>query len=347
MVENSPISNPFVSVIIVNYNDKNHILRCLGSLSKQTYKNFEVIFVDNASTDGSVEYLKEIKKYLDLPSLRIIVSNVNLGCCGGNNLGIKYARGEYLILLNPDTCMAPTWLEELVKAARSDSKIGICQSKILYPDHRINTTGGLIDFYGLATCRGIGEIDKCQYDESLEGFFFASGASLLIKKSVFEDIGSLDDKLFLYYDDVDLSWRARLKGYYIHYVPTSLCIHFESSSLRQFREASLLSFYYNCRNRIRVLLKNYGSYNVIKRIPITLLMSLAESLSISIKKRDSRAIFMFLKALLWNMRNLKDTWKERRYIQKSRIVSDKEIEKFMHRPAFIIESFKRRLYKDK
>lgn len=341
-MRNNAALKPLVSIIVLNYNGRQFVSKCLRSLSGQTYRNFEVIFVDNASTDCSVEHVRKIRRHLGIPRLRIIVSGVNLGFCGGINLGIRYARGEYIVLLNVDTYLAPSWLEELVKAVASDERIGICQSKIVYPDFRINTTGNLCDFYGSTACRGVGEIDKCQYDKSQENFFFASGASLLIKKKVLEDIGLLDEKLFLYYDDVDLSWRARLKGYSICYIPTSLCVHFESSSVRQFKEAGLLAFYYNQRNKVRVLLKNYGLLNVVKRVPIALSVSLIESINMSVKRRDSRIIFMFLKALVWNMCNLKDTLRERKHIQKLRTVSDEQIERFMRSPPFIIESVKKK-----
>ncbi|MBU4076011.1 MAG: glycosyltransferase family 2 protein [Euryarchaeota archaeon] len=149
--------SPLVSVIIVNYNGKQYLKNCLSSLSAQSYPAIEVIFVDNASSDGSVEYVRK-----EFPSVRIIESKKNLGFAKGNNLGIREARGELIATLNNDTEVSSRWLEELVSAMNSDKKVGMCASKMLFMKDRgmINSTGICLSRSGTCWDRGIFEHDE-------------------------------------------------------------------------------------------------------------------------------------------------------------------------------------------
>ncbi|MBU4223245.1 MAG: glycosyltransferase family 2 protein [Euryarchaeota archaeon] len=183
------IPHPPVSVIIVNFNGKHYLKNCLSSLSAQSYPATEVIFVDNGSSDGSIEYVRN-----EFQSVRIIESKKNLGFAKGNNLGIKEARGELIATLNNDTQVSPRWLEELVGAMNSDELVGICASKMLFmKDHgMINSTGICLSRSGTCWDRGIFEPDAGQYGSMEEVFGPCAGAALY-QKSMLEETGLFDE----------------------------------------------------------------------------------------------------------------------------------------------------------
>jgi GT2 family glycosyltransferase len=207
-----------ISIIIVTYNSINDIDNCLKSISKQTLQPFEIIVVDNKSEDDSVNHIKNKYSFI-----RLIISKTNEGYGRANNLGVKNANGEFIVILNPDTIVTETWLEELVKPLLSCKKI-ITTSKILtYDGSRINTCGNIIHFTGLGFTRGYGMNPSSFKD--LEHVNEASGCSFAIRKEDFIYIGGFDNQIFMYFDDVDFSIRAHLKNFKILYVPNSIVKH--------------------------------------------------------------------------------------------------------------------------
>jgi len=211
---------PKATVIIVNTNELHHLRRCLPSVLNQRYREYEVLVVDNASTDGSVEYVER-----EFPQVKVIRNSANLGYVGANNVGFEHATGEYLVVLNPDTEVEVDWLRELVLTLKNNPSAGLATSKILIMDdpQRINTCGNEITFAGITVCRGLGR-PADTYDR-LEAVSAVSGAAFAIKRSVLEHIGHFDESFFIYYEDTDLSLRAALAGYDCIYVPTSVVYH--------------------------------------------------------------------------------------------------------------------------
>jgi GT2 family glycosyltransferase len=206
-----------VFIIIVNWNGKQYLDDCLSSLEDQTYKFFKTIIIDNNSSDDSVEFIK--KKFIQI---KIIQNTQNFGFAQGNNIGIKYAlqnNADIIILLNNDTIVDKNWLQEMINTANSNKKIGLVQAKIFIDNkdkkHIINTVGNNIHYLGFGYCGHYKEIDNGQFSKDTE-ITYASGASLLIKKKVLDSIGMLDEKFFLYHEDLDLGWRARLFGFNIY-----------------------------------------------------------------------------------------------------------------------------------
>lgn len=183
--------HPFVSVIIVNWNGRIHLEVCLDSLLKQTYPNFEIILVDNASTDDSVSFVRQ-KYYHPGHKIQIIQNETNLGFAGGNNRGIRAAKDKYILLLNNDTEVHEKWIEELVNAAEKDSSIGMCASKILsfYNRNIIDVAGHLLYRDGLNRGRGRLEEDHGQYDK-MEEALFPSGCAALYRKKMLDKIGRM------------------------------------------------------------------------------------------------------------------------------------------------------------
>lgn len=218
------MTHPGVSIIIVNWNGKDYLDDCLFSVFKQTYPKYNVILVDNGSTDGSVEFAKG--KY---PYVNIIELDKNYGFAKANNIGTEEALKDenvrYIALLNNDTKVDRNWLSELVKVAESDKSVGICASKILIMDNPsiIDSTGYTFSF-GRVVDRGHGEKDEGQYDSKLD-VVGACGASVLYKREMLAETGLFDEDFFAYYEDAELSWRAYRNGWKARYVPTSIVYH--------------------------------------------------------------------------------------------------------------------------
>lgn len=216
---------PKVVVIVLNWNGRALTAECLDSLQKVTYPNFEAILVDNASTDGSQQFLKEL-----YPRVTLLENEANLGFAAGNNVGIREAlrrNSDYVLLLNNDTVVDPSFLSELVKAGEADRRVGILNPKIYYHD-RPNVlwyAGGHLSLYrGISVHFGFRQVDSGQYDTARE-VNFLTGCAFLIKRQVIEKIGLLDEIFFCYSEDADWSLRAIRAGYKGLYVPSSMIRH--------------------------------------------------------------------------------------------------------------------------
>ena len=213
--------NPKVSIIIVNWNGRQYLEECLSSVYAQTYSNFEVIFVDNNSKDGSVEFVAT-----SFPETKVIKNNENLGFAEANNIGIKAANAKYIATLNNDTKADPNWLKEIITVAERADDIGSCASKMLrYKDHSIiDSTGIKLFSTGTVMDRGSEEKDKGQYDKSEEVFGACAGAALY-RVEMLNAIGLFPSHYFASYEDVDLAWRARYAGWKCVYVPSAIVYH--------------------------------------------------------------------------------------------------------------------------
>lgn len=207
-----------VSVVIPNFNGRKFLAECLDSLKAQSYKEFEIIVVDNGSSDGSAGFIK--KNY---PGIKVVELSQNKGFAGGVNAGIQASSGKMVALLNNDAVADENWLRELVASLDAAD---IAASKILHYDNSelIDSTGEFISRWGIAYPRGRNEIDLGQYDTQTE-IFAASGGASIFKKAVIEDIGGFDERFFAYLEDVDLSFRARLRGYRVIFAPKAKIYH--------------------------------------------------------------------------------------------------------------------------
>ena len=254
------LNSPFVSIIILNYNAGELLQNCLESVFKINYKSFEVIVVDNVSTDNSQIISK--KKF---PQIKLIQNAKNLGYCGGNNVGIIQAKGDFILVLNPDTVVEANLLRELVKAYQEKGE-GLYQPKILSLDDEkiLQSTGNMINIFGFGFAKDKGKTDNNEFKEiNLVGY--ASGTCLFSSKKIFEILGFFDEFLFLYHDDLDLGWRARQSGIKSFFVPDTAIYHAESYSLKWSKK----KFYWLERNR-RYCLKTHYSEDTLKKIKTSL-----------------------------------------------------------------------------
>lgn len=218
---------PTVSVIIVNYNGEELLDDCLGSLGRQTYQDFEIIFVDNGSHDNSLARANDL-----CPGIRCVKLQHNTGFTGGNNEGFRHATGSYIVLLNNDTEADPRFLEELVQAAERRPEIGMVAPKILnfYDREEIDSVGGLVlcpD--GIGQGRGRTEKDQGQYDH-LDEILVPSGCAALYRRSMLSEVGFFDERFFAYCEDTDLGLRGRWAGWEAVSSPRAIVYHKYSGS---------------------------------------------------------------------------------------------------------------------
>jgi GT2 family glycosyltransferase len=213
-------SLPGCSVIIVNFNGLHHLKKCLPSILRQHYPDYELIVVDNASTDGSIAFLEK-----EFPQVKLIRNQENLGYSGAVNAGSRHASGEYLAVLNQDTQVDPEWLKEMVIALEDDQHAAMATPKILLMDRseKINTCGNDITFTGLTFCRGLDQPADSYQESAIVSA--VSGAAFVIRRFIFEHLAGFDENLFMYFEETDLSLRAMLAGYRCLFVPKSIVYH--------------------------------------------------------------------------------------------------------------------------
>ncbi|UCC63064.1 MAG: glycosyltransferase family 2 protein [Anaerolineae bacterium] len=310
-----------MSVIVVNHNGRAHLEACLRSLL-QDGRDYEIVLVDNASTDGSVAYVARA-----FPQVRLIRNETNQGFGRGNNAGARWARGEYLAFLNPDTIVEPEWLEALVRALEADPQAGLATAKILLlaDGERINTCGNEVHCTGLTLCRGLGMGRDAFAARSEVGA--VSGAAFAVRRQVFEALEGFDEPFFMYLEDTDLSWRARLAGYRCLYVPQSVVYH--DYRLRFGPDKT----YYLERNRYLMLLKSLRWRTLLVLLPALLLGEVVTWGFMLLRER--RRLSNKLRAYAWIARHWDQIMASRRQTQALRRVKDRDlIAGCTHRLAF-------------
>ncbi|MEA1927151.1 MAG: glycosyltransferase family 2 protein [Candidatus Auribacterota bacterium] len=239
------------SVVVLTCNGREHLEECLGSLKDQSYPELEVILVINGSDDGSADFVRG--RFGDF--VRIIELPENIGYTGGNNAGLRVARGEYLALLNDDTRLDPDWLKNMVEVLDRRSDYGMSACKILsyYEPDIIDNVGHIIYRDGTFRGRGRLEKDRGQYDRE-EEILSPSGCAFLVRREALDKVGLLDADFFIYGEDADLSLRIRLAGWKVVYVPSAIVYHKYSATTGAYSpfKAFLVE-----RNRIWLTIKNF------------------------------------------------------------------------------------------
>jgi GT2 family glycosyltransferase len=257
------MTNPRVSIIILNWNGLEDTIECLESLRKIIYPNYEVTVVDNGSKGNDAQVLEE--KFGDY--IHLIRNDKNYGYTGGNNIAIRYvlhrSAPDYFLILNNDTIVAPDFLDQMVEAAERDASIGIVGPKVYYYNfpNRIQGAGGKVNMRtGQASLIGIKEIDSGQYD-TRQDIDYAFGCCLLIKEEVIQKVGLFDESYFCYWDETDYCFRARKVGYRLRYVPEAKIWHKAPVKLKLWgkvpvsSKASGLPYYYMARNNFKFMKK--------------------------------------------------------------------------------------------
>lgn len=245
-----------VAVVILNWNGKKFLQDFLPGVIEHSRNHAEVFVADNASTDGSVELLRE-----HFPSVHVLINNANEGYAKGYNDALLKIEAEYYVLLNSDIEVTPDWIDPIVRLMDSDKSIAACQPKMLSWTERnkfeyAGACGGYIDRYGYPFCRGrifqSLEEDNGQYDTNSE-VFWATGACLFVRASIFWKVGGLDSRFFAHMEEIDFCWRVKNRGFKIMVCPTSKVYHVGGGTLPK---KSWKKTYLNMRNNSVMLYKN-------------------------------------------------------------------------------------------
>ncbi|RLE64456.1 MAG: hypothetical protein DRN53_00870 [Thermoprotei archaeon] len=310
---------PLVSVVIVNYNDEEHIVKCLNSVFKSQYPLFEVIFIDNGSTDQSVKLIQKLyKDKLNDCSLRVFLNKINLGPAKARNIAAKHAKGKYLAFLDSDTEVDPLWLYEAIKIMESDSSIGAVQCKLLlmYDKKRYDYAGDYLTPFGFLVQRvSTGQLDYGSLDK-IEEIFGAKSAGMIVKANVFFQVGMFDEDYFIYCEDTDLCWRIWLSGYRVVFVPSSIVYHdFRLNTRSKLSRPKNLDKYHGAKNYISSLIKNLETTNLIRILPVHLTLWLGLCIWYILNKRINYTVSI-IKGILYVLNNLNKIFYKRIFIQK-------------------------------
>jgi GT2 family glycosyltransferase len=310
-----------VSVIIPNWNGAHHLPTCLDSLRAQTYSNVEVLVVDNASRDASLEVLARY------PEVRVLALKENRGFTGACNAGLQAGRGELRVLLNNDTEADPAWLAEVVAAFRQHPEVGLVASKMRLFDRRdvFHTAGDYVTPDGLAHNRGIWERDTGQFDHPAY-VFSACGGSAAYRATMLDAIGLLDEDFFFSFEDVDLAWRAQLAGWRCLFVPTALVYHKLKAS-----GGGVTASFHDGRNRIYTLAKNYPPdlWRAHGRAVVGAQVRLVAE---ALRMWRGAAARATLRGIAAGILGLPKMWRKRRAVQARRRVTAAYLERLMTPP---------------
>jgi GT2 family glycosyltransferase len=313
--------NPLVSVIIVNWNGKVNLHECLDSLFKISYSPFEVIVVDNGSSDDSVDLIRKI-----FPSVKIVEVGRNLGFAEGNNLGYKKSKGKYILFLNNDCIVTKNFLDKLVSYIDRNPTVGIVQPTILFyrPNtvfhNRINSVGSFLLNNGFLYHQDYGKsFVKQKYNKPFE-VFSAYGACFLTKREIIEKVGLFDPDYFAYFEETDLCHRAWLAGYSVVTYPSVYVFH-KGAQTSSKLSSSFVQFH-SFKNKFYSYLKNLGPYYLLTMfIPHVLICEIGSLIYLLLGKPGYS--FAIQKAILWNIVRYRKIITERRDVQKNiRQVSD-------------------------
>ncbi|MEP6701196.1 MAG: glycosyltransferase family 2 protein [Bacteroidota bacterium] len=255
--------SPKIAIVILNWNGQKYLEQFLPSVLLSGYSNYDIIVADNGSVDESVSFLQ--KNY---PGIRLIRFNENYGFAKGYNEALKQVDADYYSILNSDVEVQPGWLQPMVELLEKNKNIAACQSKLLsynnLPGQKAGkkmfeyagAAGGWLDKYGYPFAKGrifdVTEEDRGQYDQS-EPIFWASGAALFIRSSVFHEMKGFDQYFFAHQEEIDLCWRIQLAGYKIYSCPSSVVYHVGGGTLPK---GNSLKTYLNFRNNRIMMSKN-------------------------------------------------------------------------------------------
>lgn len=331
------MSCPLVDIVIINYNGMPLLRQFLPSVAKLNYPNYEVIVVDNASTDDSVKFLKEYYH-----QFKIIQADNNYGTAEGSNIGAKYAKGEYIFFISNDMELDKDILNYMIERMENEPDIGICTCKmkrITETGEKLNiidSAGADIDIFGFPCSRGINQVDNGKFDYFAE-VFFSFGGAMLIRNDVFKKIGGYDSHTFTLGDDIDLSWRVHLLGYRVVVEPKAHLYHRVSSTLGTIYGRTHKRFLSE-KNTLRALLKNYSLFTLSFILPFYLMLLLGEMIFFLLVGRIPLAS-SGIKAVIQTFKEFPDILKKRKMIQSQRKISDFKVFKLLKKKSHKLEIF--------
>ena len=300
-----------ISIVIVNYNGNRFLTNCIKSIKKSIYKNYEIIIIDNASKDNSIDSIRPSS------NITILKNKINLGFSEANNLAAKLAKGKYIFFLNNDTKILPDTISNIANTLSSN------KSQTIYTCSIYDYTNKI--FFHSSIC-----VDPFGFPVNHNKIFYAEGSALIVSKFLFLKLGQFDSKYFMFHEDIDLCWRAWLSGYNVDVIPNARINHYAGGSAgggysknKQYQSTTFRR-YYSERNNIRTILKNYSSITLLFIFPIYIFINILEIIFFLLTFQPKVSL-TYLKAYYWNIINLADTIRQRKIIQSSRKISDWKI----------------------
>lgn len=305
---------PLVSIIIVNYNGESLLKKCLGSIKNNNYKNYEIILLDNHSTDDSVKFIET-----NYPEVSIIKLDKNYGFAEPNNIGAKQAKGDLFFFLNNDTIINENSISELVKFIQQ-SDASICQSLLLKPDGSIDSSGDFITTGGIT-------FSSKKNETKIIPILSARGAAMMVKKEVFWELNGFDKQFFASFEDVDFGWRAWLLGHKVVLVPQSIVYHHGGKT------SSTLNYmkFHGTKNTLVLCFVNFEFWNFIRSLFLLLRTILVKRDFNQNELLDYQVSFnppsfmTTMKALSWIIKHLKYVLKKRKRVNSRRRISTKKL----------------------
>ncbi len=318
-----------ISLIVLNYNGREHLQTCFSSIFAQSLLPDEIFLMDNGSTDGSLVFMSK-----NFPHVEIIVEKrKNFGTAGASNIAFSHTKGDYVIFQSNDIRLDTHCAAELVKALDNNKKIGMASSVLLkFGTGRIDNAGGIVDCYGFGMQNRPNE--KVENMKKNEDVFFSYGGSFIVRRDLFEKVGGYDNRFFTLNDDLDLSWRIRLLGYKIVCVKKSIVHHKVSATLGKIYDRPK-KHYWSERNLMRTFLKNASNRHLIFYFPQYLFLFFAE-MAYFLYRLKFALFWVDIKAFLWNVIYLPETLRFRCKIQANRVA---EPEKLMKKTSFKLKLF--------
>ena len=328
--------DPAVSIIIVHVRGFDSLYNALKSVFESEYDNLEVVLVDNGSTDGSTQRAERAFE----GKLRVLRTLENLGFVRACNYGLRRITSIYAVLLNDDTVVDPKWLARLVEEAETDSSIAACQPKLRMLNNPSffeynGACGGMMDLCGVPFTRGRlfdrTEEDFGQYDKTVD-VFWASGAAMFLRLRAVEEVGYLDDLFHFQMEEIDLSWRLRMRGYRVVSVPSSIVYHLGGAT--PVPRTSFLKH----RNNLLTVVKNYSMSSLARFFPIRMLLDFTSLIYLAAKGKR-RFGMDALRSYVWIVLNLRLVIGSRRAAQLIRLVSDTTITSNMAKPTIALQYY--------
>ncbi len=323
------MSNPKLTISLVTWNSKNDLPLCLASIQAQTFRAFEIVIVDNASQDGTLEHIQKA------PHIRVIRNDRNTGYCKAHNQAINASITPYVLCLNPDVTLSPRFLEILISKIEGDTTLGSASGKLLRPNTslkngqysvRIDVASLQIFRSRKVINRGEGEADKKQYDAE-EFVFGFSGSAVLLRRAALEQIKFgqeyFDEDFFAYKEDVDLAWRLQLAGWKALYVPSAIAFHSRRIRSLQPRKDRKLINRLSYRNQLLMIAKNELPSNFLRDLPFIIWYELRKFLYVFLLEQTTFLGFLQFLFLLPKM------MKKRAQIMKMRKTSEGDLRSFI------------------
>ncbi len=314
-------SFPKVTILIPNYNGKKWLKQLLPTIEKSTYPNYEILVVNNGSTDDSAKFLLE-----NYPQVRTIEIKKNRGYAGANNLGVEKASGKYVLFLNNDTEVTPKFLEPLVEKMESDNTIGAVQPQIRHMVKRevIDSIGSFFTFTGFLYHYGYFQNHKEKKYQKELSVYSVKGACFLMKKKDYIDLGGIDESFVTYVEESDLCHRILLSGKRIIYVPKSVVYHFGGGDMSIMTKSEVVIFR-SFRNRFVSYLKNLGMKKLILVLPVHLFLCELLIVMSVFRGKFRQAAASQVGVVGW-IPNISSILKQRKYIQsRIRKISDEDL----------------------